>query len=131
MEGDTVPNNQSDGVQEYNDIALLKIDEVGRKASSLKKVKRLRKIGIIGGIALVGIGTYLILDDFSIDSSHPDHDLWTISGAGIIGCGVIVTSACFIAANNYNKKLNKIPALCHRLYKALGTHCSQPFVSTI
>lgn len=51
------PNNQSDGVQQYNDKALLELEAASHK--STKKARTLRWIGGIGGITLAAAGIYL------------------------------------------------------------------------
>ncbi|MBQ7439854.1 MAG: hypothetical protein IJV28_07820 [Paludibacteraceae bacterium] len=86
------PHNQNDGVQQYNDRALLAIDKA--TFYTPQSVKNLRLIGWIGGIAIVGVGVALAAAD---DDTTP-------IGLGIAGGGVLFTGGFLLAANH---QLNK------------------------
>ena len=94
------PGNQNDGVQQYNDKALLKMDATVN--NSLNKYKILKKIGWIGGIALTGFGlVYGVICDG--DDEQQSAGLAVI-GAGVIwGAGFIVPAS--ILENKEKKRL--------------------------
>lgn len=60
------PNNQNDGVQQYNDRALLMMDYEAQKPElNLKKAKNLKTLGWIGGSVFAAVGLFLIADSFN------------------------------------------------------------------
>lgn len=94
------PGNQNDGVQQYNDRALLQLDNAAN--SPYKKVKRLRTIGWIGGGSLVaaGIVIFAIYGSKEIDDALP-------FALPCIGAGVLGTTSVLLIANYQKKKLDK------------------------
>lgn len=91
-----LPNNQNDGVQQYNDNALMRID----KASNItpKTTKFLRITGTVIGLLGVGVAVYALVDNGS-DSG--------IIAASAGGGGLLVASGCFVLANIYKKNYNE------------------------
>lgn len=97
------PNNQNDGVQQYNDKALLALDMASK--DPYKKVKKLKTIGWIGGGALVIIGGIVLADGNSKGgSSHSGYEDGLIAGGVIMGCGVAFTTTFLLLANHEKKK---------------------------
>ena len=94
------PNNQNDGVQQYNDRALLAIDAKNRNYTP-QKAKNLRIIGWIGtGLTIAGgIGVLASIDDF-------DHGERTFGQVciGVAALGAATAITCFVAANSIKKK---------------------------
>ncbi len=86
------PNNQNDGVQKYNDRALLAIDQA--TFYTPQKAKTLRLIGWIGGIAIITGGVAFACTD---DDNTP-------IGLGIAGGGALFTAGFLLAANHQIKK---------------------------
>ena len=99
------PNNQNDGVQQYNDRALLAIDkDINR--SYMKKAKTYQYIGIIGGIALVGTGVVLIAVDGK-SSATGDWDKGVmIPAIACMGAGLVGGVTCLLVANHYRHQCN-------------------------
>ena len=96
------PNNQNDGVQQYNDRALLVLDAT---ASNLpKKMKTWRNIGIVGGAALVGIGGIVMLTA----PSDVGYEGQMIAGGVIMGFGVAGATACLLKAHRYKKQIDML-----------------------
>lgn len=96
------PGNQNDGVQQYNDQALLRLDAAAHNYSSSKS-KLLKNIGWIGGPAIAVFGVVLIAADdydyFGFNSSDE-----TLLGVGVIGLGAAWTTSFLLAANHEKKK---------------------------
>lgn len=114
------PHNQNDGVQQYNDRALLRLDAAAHNFSSAKS-KTLKTIGWIGGPALAVFGVVLIAAD--------DHDFFefnssdeTLLGVGFIGLGAAWTTSFLIAANHEKKKAEMLQSsiLYHYDFKLSG-----------
>ena len=93
------PNNQNDGVQQYNDNLLLTLDKASN--SSTKTAKILKIIGWSGGIALVGTGAVFIA------LAGGDSGYTTIGGI-LAGSGVVWTTGFLLAANLHNKSYHKL-----------------------
>lgn len=93
------PNNQNDGVQQYNDRMLMKIDKID-KASFItpKGTKTLRTIGFIGGGLGIAGGIYALLLDGGTDT--------VIAAVGSFVGGAVWTSGFLLAANLYKKAYN-------------------------
>ena len=92
------PNNQNDGVRQFNDRALLNLD----KASQSVKAKKLRNTGLFVVIPLIGAGLGLGIISAAVDSRFFE-DIWPVS-AGVVGCGAIWTTYFLIASNHEKKK---------------------------
>ncbi|MBQ8988519.1 MAG: hypothetical protein IJ067_02355 [Prevotella sp.] len=114
------PHNQNDGVQQYNDRALLRLDAAAHNYSSTKS-KTLKTIGWIGGPALAAFGVVLIAagdyDFFGFSSSDE-----TLLGVGFIGLGAVWTTSFLIAANHEKKKAEMLQSsiLYHYDFKLAG-----------
>lgn len=82
------PNNQNEGVQMFNDKALLQL-------SGSPKAKKLKTIGWIGGSVLLGIGVACLIDD----GGDTGTDSFSI-GLVCTGGAIVWTSAFLIAAHS-------------------------------
>lgn len=102
------PNNQNNGVQKYNDKALLGIDFV--ESNPLKKVKQLRTIGWIGGGTLLatGITILVVYNNKLVDFTYETNTVGIIGGIACIGAGVGLTTFCLIKANKIEKQMNQL-----------------------
>lgn len=117
-----MPNNQNDGVQQYNDRALLRIDAASN--NPYKKVKTLKTIGwtvgsilTAGGAVLMGLG---IAWDLGDDGLTP-----FCIGSGLVAGGLICTTVCLTAAHRIKKQsdgLVSIPLYQQEFY--LGNNSS-------
>lgn len=97
------PHNQNDGVQQYNDRALLNIDYASQ--NPMAKVKILKTVGWIGGVGLVVGGAIWAASA----SGGDDNSASTIGGLAMCGGGVLWTAGFLIAANlTKNKIENKL-----------------------
>lgn len=96
------PNNQNDGVQQYNDRALLGMDYANQKID--KKIKKLRTWGWICGIAGVCIGA-AISSKFHDDGygEFTDDGVIFYVGGPIVAGGIAAT-CCFISAHKKQKQ---------------------------
>lgn len=92
------PNNQNDGVQQYNDRALLALDMASK--DPYKKVKTLKTIGWIGGGALAATGIVCA----SIWSDSED----LAPSIALIGGGVAFVGTFQLLANIQKKKIQRI-----------------------
>jgi hypothetical protein len=90
-----LPNNQNDGAQRMNDMALLALDQAS--ITTPQSAKTLRLIGWIGGIAIIGGGVAFACSD---DRNTPD-------GLAIAGGGALFTAGFLLAANYQIKKAKK------------------------
>ena len=99
------PNNQSDGVQQYNDKALLRLDTASRIATRKSHYKKAASaIRIAGwgiGAAAVGTGIYFLA--FAEGHSH-----YKGMGAAIVAGGVVWTAGNILLANYLEKKAETI-----------------------
>lgn len=100
------PNNQNDGVQQYNDRALLAMDKDIN--SHLKKAKIYQYIGIIGGIALVGTGVVLIAVDGKSSATGKTDKEVVIPAIAFMGAGLVGGATCLLVANHYKKQVNML-----------------------
>ena len=105
-----LPGNQNDGVQQYNDRALLELDAAISRPD--KKVRRLRTTGWVGGGVLFVAGVLFFSssevvggDDWLID----DDQALPISLACIGGAAVWTTS--FLLVANHVKKQNQLVSI--------------------
>lgn len=96
MENQYKPNNQNYGVQQYNDRALLKIDNALNYTPKTTKV--LRIIGIVSGALGIGVATYALIDNGG------DSEIAALAGAG---GGLVLASGFIIAGNLYKKHYNE------------------------
>ena len=98
-----LPHNQNDGVQQYNDRALIGMDYANQMTD--KKVKRLRTWGWISGIAGVGLGAPFLFKGLSDEDLHW-HEIgrYCVIG-GVLAAGGIATSTyCFVTAHKKQKQ---------------------------
>ncbi len=99
------PNNQNDGVQQYNDKALLRLDaasQVATRKSQLKKAAT--AIRITGwGIGAFAVGTGIYFLAFAEGHSH-----YKGMGAAIAAGGVVWTTGSILLANYFEKKAETI-----------------------
>lgn len=100
------PNNQNDGVQQYNDKALLALD-AATKGDPLKKARNLKTIGWVGGTALTIGGAIL----FGVWKSNHDgygssyDDEWLLPVSLVtIGGGIACGALCFNSAHKIKKE---------------------------
>ena len=97
------PNNQNDGVQQYNDKALLSMDAMDFDFNRYnKKIKRLKTASWISGISGLSVGgMFIILASLVNDNDDTQYIL------GGISCFVGITSftTCQLLANHYKKKV--------------------------
>ena len=93
------PKNQNDGLQQYNDRALLSMDFI--EGNPLKKAKKMQTIGWVGGAILVISGSALVTLYEPQSYGHTESNLGAlIGGLASIGAGVGLTSFCLIKAHN-------------------------------
>lgn len=97
------PGNQNDGVQQYNDRALLAMDYAA--SNPYKKVKTLKTIGWIGGPALAVFGAVLIAaDDYDFFGFNSSDE--SLLGLGVIGLGAAWTTSFLLVSNHTKKKID-------------------------
>jgi hypothetical protein len=91
-----LPNNQNDGVQRYNDKAILSIDD------ALNSYKKLRNTAWIGGAVLAGVAIGCF-----IDASHRNGENEAQSNTyGFLSLGgAVLWTSCFLIVA-HNKKNN-------------------------
>ena len=95
------PHTQNDGVQQYNDRALLGMDYANQKTD--KKVKQLKTWGWISGIAGVGLGALFVNIGLNADYDE-DMVKYCIVG-GVLAAGGITTSTyCFVNAHKKQRQ---------------------------
>lgn len=87
------PINQNDGVQQYNDRALLAMDVV---SNPFKKVNKLKTTGWIGGAILAAGGIITFVAGGGVSENN-------IVGAGL-GIGAVVWTTTFLLIANKEKK---------------------------
>lgn len=92
------PGNQNDGVQQYNDRALLALDGVYSRTP--KKAKQLRTWGLIGGVA-IGIAGGAIMLSAPSDEGYEEQ---MIAGGVVLGIGVIGGATLCIIAEKKRKE---------------------------
>ena len=87
------PNNQNDGTQQFNDKALLEMNYANE--SLLRKARKLRVIGLVGGGVLLGVGTaWSIADNWRAEIPH----------LGIFAAGAVVWTSGFVIAAYMKQK---------------------------
>lgn len=105
------PNNQNDGVQQLNDVALIKIDAASRTSPKVtKKAKQFRIIGIVGAV-MTGIGILAIINTSNGPDDSDTYDEEMAAGGALCVIGTIATATGFIVAHNYQKKAKQLQAL--------------------
>lgn len=111
------PNNQNDGIQQYNDKALLRLDYAA--SNPYKRAKSIRTIGWVAGSALFVTGL-----SFPMIFYKMDNDEWDNSGCLIpfLCCtvsGIATTTCCLIAANRIEKeaRMNQAFSLYHHSFQ--------------
>lgn len=89
------PHNQNDGVQQYNDRALLALDIARGKPK--KKAKRCKTAAWIGAgvFGLIGVGFI---------ASNTESNEEATAGGILLGCGAVWTTSFLLAAKHYNKQ---------------------------
>lgn len=95
-----MPNSQNDGVQQYNDRALLQLDAAAHNYSS-PKVNTFKTIGWIGGCALVAAGGLIQIMAAKEDGKETER---RVTGGILMGSGVLWTVGFFISAHFIDKK---------------------------
>lgn len=115
------PHNQNDGVQQYNDRALLALDNAATAVP--QKVKKMRTIGWIGGAAAVVVGGILLIHGNSNNDDKVTHSggvtyvegrdksgaqTEMIAGGVLMGCGVAFTTTFLILANKEKRKMDNM-----------------------
>ena len=101
-----LPSNQNDGVQQYNDRALLLMDT--EMNSYLKKARTYQYVGIIGGLALIGTGIVLIAVDGKSSATGKADNGVVIPAIACMGAGVAGGITCLLIANHYRKLGNML-----------------------
>lgn len=112
------PHNQSDGTQQFNDRALLRIDAASN--DQYKKVKTLRIIGWIGGVVIAGIGVYLMANA----GGNDNYDAELRNGIIVTSCSVPWVAGFLIAAHHKKKQndyLSAIPLYQHNIVISKGS----------
>ena len=100
------PNNQNDGVQQYNDKALLRMNDQIEK--EFKKVRTKQAIGWIGGtvIALGGVALFVA---GQVEGSHGGGKM---VGGGVCFAGSIVWTTYFLmSAHKLKQQYNSLQSL--------------------
>ena len=95
------PNNQNDGVQQYNDNTLLRIDFDANKIE--RKIKRLKTASWIGGIVGLGVGGYFLYLASKSGVNRDEKKQYIIGGVSCFA-GVACFTTCQLIANHYKKK---------------------------
>ena len=96
------PGNQNDGVQQYNDQALLGMDYANRNV--YKKIKQLKTWGWISGIAGVGLGALFVNIGMNADYSRDEAKYYIVGGVLAVG-GIATSTYCFATAHRRKKEL--------------------------
>ena len=95
------PHNQNDGVQQYNDRALLGMDYANQKTD--KKAKQLKTWGWVSGIAGVGLGALFI--NMGLNADSDEYMVKYCIVGGVLAAGGIATSTyCFVSAHKKKKQ---------------------------
>ena len=112
------PHNQNDGVQLYNDRALLELDKA---ITSTSRVRKMRTIGWIGGTVAVVAGGILLIHGNSNNGDEVTHSGGTtyvkgrdrsgaqaemVVGGILMGVGVAFTTTFLILAHKEKRKMN-------------------------
>lgn len=99
------PSNQNDGVQNFNDRVLLRLDQDNNRIP--QTIKKLRLIGLIGGGALVATGGIIFLH---ISSSRIASDFEYIAAGVTTGLGAIGATVCLLKARSMTKQYEGLQA---------------------
>lgn len=104
------PHNQNDGVQQYNDRALLAIDMADMAPRlKLNSEKRTRRLGWIGGSVLTAGGLVLLAvcqDNISTYGFGDWDDKWLLPVSIMCFGGGIAWTAYFVSSANKIKRAN-------------------------
>lgn len=120
-----LPNNQNDGMQMYNDRALLELDYNLNKPYA-KRAKALKTIGWIGGGLFVGAGVVLTgmcltMEGYSLGGSTGE----TIAAVACFGVGIGWTLGFHsLARRAQNESYNQYSILQKEIYLNDGTSLS-------
>lgn len=98
------PGNQNNGVRQYNDLALLKMDYANNNGAN-RNARKLRNTGWIGGAVLLGAGVGFYMLDGG-DTSTP----YFIASIICVGGAVIWTSGYMLAAHKVSNQAKRIQA---------------------
>ena len=93
------PNNQNDGVQQYNDRVLLALDYAA--SDPMKKVKKLKTTAWVGGIGLVVAGGIW----YALAQGGDSRSTQRMLGLSTCGVGVLWTAGFLFAANQTKNKI--------------------------
>ena len=109
-----LPGNQNDGVQQYNDNALLALDAASNRYNPAKLAKKQRIIGWVGGSTLVAGGIILfVLYQSNMDTYGDDYDdKWLLPvSIGCAGAGVAWTWGFLSSAKRKAIEANRLQSL--------------------
>lgn len=95
------PNNQNDGVQKYNDRALLNMDYANQDTDKI--VKKLRTWGWISGIAGVGLGALFVNIGSNADFNEDEVKYYIVGGV-LAASGIATSTYCFVSAHKKEKQ---------------------------
>ena len=96
-----MPNNQNEGIQQYNDRALLGMDFANQNI--YKKVKNLRTWGWISGITGIGLGALFVNLGLNADFDETMVKYCIIGGVLAVG-GIATSACCFVSAHKKKKQ---------------------------
>lgn len=85
-------NNQNDGMQQYNDRALLAIDAASYQ---YKKVKTLKTIGW-SGLLGIGLGAFSLYKSANV---YHGKEYYTLAGGILVAGSILMSTYCFIKAH--------------------------------
>ena len=125
------PGNQNDGVQQYNDRALLALDANIEKP--MKKAKTKRLIGWIGGPTLVVLGLGAIIEsgeDYGDPKGRDDADSQAALGGVLIAGGIAWTTYFLVSAHRIEKRANQLQSSSLYQYNIPLAHGSSISIGT-
>ena len=109
------PHNQNDGVQQYNDRALLGMDYANQ--STDKKIKQLKTWAWVSGIAGVGLGALFAGVGGSAFYNDDAKMASRIVGGGIAVVGITTSTYLFVTAHNKQKRQAEMYLQSSTLYQ--------------
>jgi hypothetical protein len=109
-----ISRSLSSGTEQMNDKELLNLDRTS-DGGALYKYNRLKKTGLIGGIAMGSAGVVFCIlypimtyKSGSYSREYTNYRSWyLITGLSLIGAGAIWTTSFLVAANSEMKKYEK------------------------